>query len=206
MELMEEIPEFREDDEYAMYLKDVGLENIQSIHGVRNLLYMLPQRSLIPEEHHGSTWVADRSVKYIKDNAGKRPFFLWSSWIAPHPPFDVPDSFADLYNDTDIPEAFKLGTGHELFFVNKPEYTLNRYNELYTECKKRGFNVTDWSDKWDIYKANDNSRCKLIKYPYNEHDNSLIHDRIKERLIGMKRIHYYSKTITAEEAIKILIL
>jgi len=110
MELMEEIPEFREDDEYAMYLKDVGLENIQSIHGVRNLLYMLPQRSLIPEEHHGSTWVADRSVKYIKDNAGKRPFFLWSSWIAPHPPFDVPDSFADLYNDVDIPETLKSKT------------------------------------------------------------------------------------------------
>jgi arylsulfatase A-like enzyme len=110
MELMEEIPEFREDDEYAMYLKEVGLGNIQNIHGVRNLLYMTPQRSLIPEEHHGSTWVADRSVEYIKENAGRRPFFLWSSWIAPHPPFDVPDTFADLYNDADIPEALKSET------------------------------------------------------------------------------------------------
>ena len=50
MELMEEIVSYRERDEYAMYLKNVGLGNIQNIHGVRNLLCLLPQRSLIPEK------------------------------------------------------------------------------------------------------------------------------------------------------------
>ncbi len=110
MELMEECPGFREDDEYTMYLKENGLGNILNIHGIRNLLYYLPQRSLIPEEHHGSTWVADRSVKYIKENKGRRPFFLWSSWIAPHPPFDIPDSYADMYKDKDLPEVFKSKT------------------------------------------------------------------------------------------------
>jgi hypothetical protein len=39
----------------------------------------------------------------------------------------------------DIPLNFKLGTGHELFFINKPKYTLNRSNELYRECKKNDF-------------------------------------------------------------------
>jgi arylsulfatase len=106
MELMEEVPEFREEDEYAMYLKQVGLGHVQNIHGVRNLLYMLPQRSLIPEEHHGTTWVADRSVEFIRNNHGRHPFFLWSSWIAPHPPFNVPDSFADLYKNIDLPEPY----------------------------------------------------------------------------------------------------
>jgi arylsulfatase A-like enzyme len=104
MELMEEIPVHREDDDYAMYLKSVGLGHIQNIHGVRNLLYMAPQQSLIPEEHHGSTWVGDRSVDYLRQEAGRRPFFLWSSWIAPHPPFDVPDTFANLYDGRDLPE------------------------------------------------------------------------------------------------------
>lgn len=103
MELMEELPCFREEDEYAVYLKSAGLGHIRHIHGVRHLLYMLPQRSLIPEEHHGSTWVGDRSVEFLKANYN-RPFFLWSSWIAPHPPFDVPDSFAGIYDDADIPE------------------------------------------------------------------------------------------------------
>lgn len=103
MELMEEIPRHLEDDEYAMYLRDNGYERIQSIHGVRHLLYMLPQRSLIDETHHGSTWVAERSIHYLKENMGKRPFFLWSSFIAPHPPFDVPERWADLYKEKELP-------------------------------------------------------------------------------------------------------
>ncbi len=104
LELMEEIPFTREEDEYALYLKDVGYGHVQNIHGVRNLLYMLPQRSIIPEAHHGTKWVADRTIAYLRSNRGRQPFFLWSSWIAPHPPFDVVDRFADLYADADLPE------------------------------------------------------------------------------------------------------
>ena len=103
MELMEEIPRNLEDDEYAMYLRDHGFGDIQSIHGVRHLLYMLPQRSLVDEEHHGSSWVAERSIHHLRENGGKRPFFLWSSFIAPHPPFDVPDEWADLYKGKELP-------------------------------------------------------------------------------------------------------
>jgi arylsulfatase len=111
LELMEELCTWREDDEYATYLKNVGLGNIIHLHGVRNLLYFLPQQSIIPEEHHGSKWVADRSIDFIKNHHGKgRPFFLWSSWIAPHPPFDVPESFAHLYDDRDIPEPLQSKT------------------------------------------------------------------------------------------------
>lgn len=103
MELMEEIPRHLEDDEYAMYLRNHGYEEIQSIHGVRHLLYMLPQRSLVDDKHHGSAWVAERSIHYLKENLGKRPFFLWSSFIAPHPPFDVPESWANLYKGKELP-------------------------------------------------------------------------------------------------------
>lgn len=103
MELMEEIPRFLEDDDYAMYLRENGYENIQSIHGVRHLLYMLPQRSLVDAEHHGSSWVAERSIHHLKENGGHRPFFMWSSFIAPHPPFDVPEGWADLYKGAELP-------------------------------------------------------------------------------------------------------
>ena len=106
MELMEELPKTREEDEYAMYLKRVGLGNVQNIHGIRNLLYMLPQRSLIPDEHHGTKWVADRAIDYLQTNRGRQPFFLKASWIAPHPPFDITDRLADLYKDIDLPEPF----------------------------------------------------------------------------------------------------
>ncbi len=104
MELMEELPNYREQDEYAMYLKEAGLGHIQNIHGVRNLLYMLPQRSLIPEEHHGTFWVGRRTADFIRTNNGRHPFFVWASWIAPHPPFDITDRFAELYENADLPE------------------------------------------------------------------------------------------------------
>ena len=110
MELMEELPKTREEDEYAMYLKDQGYGNIQNIQGVRNLLYMTPQHSLVPEEHHGSNWVGDRSVEFINTNKGRRPFFLWSSWIAPHPPFNNPETYKDLYRNSEIPEPIKSKT------------------------------------------------------------------------------------------------
>ena len=100
MELMEEIPLHREDDEYLLYLKANGYGHIRQVHGVRNLLYHQPQVSVIPEEHHGSTWVADRTIDFLTRHARHypdRPFFCWSSWIAPHLPWNAPEPFASMY-------------------------------------------------------------------------------------------------------------
>lgn len=96
MELMEEIPKCREEDEYLLYLKRVGYGHIRQVHGVRNLLYHHPQVSVIPEEHHGSTWVADRTVDFLHEHR-YQPFFCWSSWIAPHLPWNAPEPFASMY-------------------------------------------------------------------------------------------------------------
>ncbi len=141
MELMKELPRFREEDDYAMYLKKVGYGHIQNIHGVRNLLYMVPQRSLIPEEHHGTTWVGERTVDFIHTNAGRHPWFLWAGWIAPHPPFDVPDTFADLYKDRDIPPPRASETEVSVFARNnhhiadlpagRERETIRRMQEVY---------------------------------------------------------------------------
>lgn len=105
MELMEEIPRYRQDDDYAMYLTSVGEERIQSLHGVRNVLAMLPQQPIQAEEHTGTCWVADRLIQHLQNNGGKRPFFYWGSWIAPHPPFSVPKRYADLYSSRDLPKS-----------------------------------------------------------------------------------------------------
>lgn len=138
MELMEEIPHVRDDDDYAQYLKAVGYGNVRNLHGVRNLLYMVPQRSLVPEAHHGTTWVADRCIDFINTEAGRRPFFLWAGWIAPHPPFNVPDEFADMYKNAVLPEPFSSETAQWFHAVQsksmadlpRPEL-LRRMRELY---------------------------------------------------------------------------
>jgi len=149
MELMEEIPRYREDDEYAMYLKANGWGHIQNIHGVRNLLYMLPQRSLIPEEHHGSTWVGKRSAEFIRTNAGRRPFFLWSSWIQPHPPFDITDSVAELYKDRALPAPLVSETplgpqaANAARYADFPEGEQAVYNRRMRECYYAAVSLVD---------------------------------------------------------------
>lgn len=106
MELMEEIPDWRDEDEYLLYLQENGYGHVREVHGIRNILYHLPQVSLIPEEHHGSTWVADRTIDFLEQNAanGNRPFFCFSSWIAPHPPWNPPEPYASMYD----PESLSL--------------------------------------------------------------------------------------------------
>lgn len=102
----------------------------------------------------------------------------------------------------DIPSTFRLGTGHELFFINKPTYTLLRFKEIHQECINRGFNMTDFSDNWDVYEKKDSHL--FVDYPYSETDNKLIIERITERLLSMKNIHYNRKKTTAEKMIELI--
>jgi len=43
---------------------------------------------------------------------------------------------------TPLPENFRFGEGHLRFFYNKLGYLHNRYWSIYTECKRRGYNIT----------------------------------------------------------------
>jgi arylsulfatase A-like enzyme len=99
---MEEIPRRRQDDQYATFLEEEGLGSVQNFHGVRANLYLTPQNSQMDEEHHPNHWVADRAVDWLEHNQD-HPFFLFCSWIHPHPPWATPVEFQGLYKDKDIP-------------------------------------------------------------------------------------------------------
>lgn len=96
---MDEVPHTREEDDYAMYLKEKGYGGIHGINGIRHCLYMQPQRPLMPEEHHGSAWVANTAIDYLKRTQRRRPFLMWAGFIHPHPPLHVPDVWANLYDN-----------------------------------------------------------------------------------------------------------
>ena len=82
-------------------------------------------------------------------------------------------------NLENIPEKFCLGPGHVKFFYDKGLYTFNRYVELYNECIKRNFNVTDFRNAWDIYKQ----RLDLYNdYTPTNEDIKIITQRINEKL------------------------
>jgi deoxyribonuclease (pyrimidine dimer) len=81
------------------------------------------------------------------------------------------------FNLSGQPVKFTLGTGHVKFFYNKLLYLKNRYEELYAECVRRGFNVTYYGDAW-----NDIPSELMNDYVPTDEDRHVIRERIKERL------------------------
>ncbi|MGB3327394.1 MAG: sulfatase-like hydrolase/transferase, partial [Thermomicrobiales bacterium] len=57
----------------------------------------------LPEEFHYTTWTAERTIAAIeRDVAAGVPFFTWSSFHDPHPPYLVPEPWASMYDPADM--------------------------------------------------------------------------------------------------------
>jgi deoxyribonuclease (pyrimidine dimer) len=80
------------------------------------------------------------------------------------------------YNIINIPNKFKLGTGHVKFFYDKLEYLRKRYLKLRTEAIYRGFNVSDFSNAWDDVPIE-----LLNDYIETDYDRKIIINRIRDR-------------------------
>ena len=101
---MEECIDHRVNDDYLRYLRENGVRT-RFPKGIRDLLFFQPQTCGIPVEHHKNTWVADRSIDFLREHTRYRtnqPFFLWSSWISPHPPFAPCEPYDDMYDPADM--------------------------------------------------------------------------------------------------------
>ncbi len=116
---------WREDDDYCRFVHDSGYDHVSALMGVRSEYYYIPQPSQLPARLHNSTWVADRSLEFLESRDRDRPFFLWSSFIKPHPPFESPSPWHRLYKPVDMPLPH-LPTGYEslLTYWNRRQ---NRY-------------------------------------------------------------------------------
>ena len=63
-----------------------------------------PYRAEIPAELHETTWCGRETRTRLRSLAGTdEPFFLFSSYWRPHSPLEVPEPWASMYNDIDIP-------------------------------------------------------------------------------------------------------
>ena len=51
------------------------------------------------EETHPTRWVADRAIDFLRRRDRDHPFFLMVSFVRPHPPFDAPACFFDMYRN-----------------------------------------------------------------------------------------------------------
>jgi choline-sulfatase len=104
MHLMEEIPGHRCDDAYAEWLDSEGYGDVRTVHGSRPLIYHEPQRAVVDDDHHGSAWVATRTIELIERNQGRRPFYIHAGWINPHPPWNITEKWWGHYDGVDLPD------------------------------------------------------------------------------------------------------
>jgi arylsulfatase len=100
--LAEEIPGTQEEDDYLTFLRRVGYDHVHEPHGVRHEYYYIPQVSQLPDAYHATTWIGDRSVEFIQ-HPPRTPWFLFASFIQPHPPFDPTVPFVSRYDPEDMP-------------------------------------------------------------------------------------------------------
>lgn len=61
------------------------------------------------EKYHPTNWVTDRCLDFLRRRDPDQPFFLMASYLRPHPPFDAPQYYFDLYRDKDLRPPF-VGT------------------------------------------------------------------------------------------------
>jgi len=57
----------------------------------------------LPEKYHYSVWTAERTIVQLDEAvAAGRPFFCWSSFHDPHPPYLVSEPWAGMYDPNDM--------------------------------------------------------------------------------------------------------
>ena len=86
-------------DDYLYYLKDhVGQHADFNATGPECNSW-ITHPWIYEERFHPNNWVADESIRFLKTRDRTRPFFLMSSFVRPHQPFDAPASYYDMYKD-----------------------------------------------------------------------------------------------------------
>lgn len=149
--LSEEIPRRASEDEFLSDLIDAGYAHVEEPHGARHEMYYIPQVSQLPEHLHTTAWTGRKTVEFLEEHArersgrsggggnadragnadsagsGAQPFFCWSSFIKPHPPFDPPVPWNTLYRPTDLPLGLAVRAEDELARHTYYHRTQNRF-------------------------------------------------------------------------------
>jgi len=84
--------------------------------------------SALPSAWHGSTWLGDRTVSYLRERDPERPFCAWVSFPDPHHPFDCPEPWSTLHHldEVDLPaegakDLERRPWWHRASLENEPE-------------------------------------------------------------------------------------
>lgn len=91
-------------NDYNEWLRDVsGGECDELDNGLHFNSASVSRPSCLPEKWHVNTWTANTAINFLKRRDKTRPFMLNVSFARPHPPFDPPKVYWDMYKDKKIP-------------------------------------------------------------------------------------------------------
>src|SRR5690606_15719299 len=90
-------------EDYLNELEETPYRGMYRGHGLGgNEVY--PAYSAVPVDHTTTNWTVEESIEFLRQRDPGAPFFLWTSFEAPHPPFDPPESYVRLYDGRAIPQ------------------------------------------------------------------------------------------------------
>ena len=128
-------------NDFHAYLSANGYEHVLEPQGIRSEMYYLPQPSQLPARHHHTSWAADRAIDFLKARDREQPFFLWTSFIKPHPPFEAPTPWQKLYRAADMlpprrPPGYEDLLTYWNRFQNRYKYRDKGYDEMLYRAMK----------------------------------------------------------------------
>lgn len=105
---------------YALWMEEKGLTNWRDYFedfppNEAKRKALLDNRSWsLPEEYHYSAWTGDRTIAQMQEAVNEdKPFFIWSSFHDPHPPYLVPEPWASMYNPDDMEPGRMIPGEHD---------------------------------------------------------------------------------------------
>ena len=122
------------DSPYTDFLTEKRLINVHREHlrtYVRGLArrYLHPWEeppTLLPTEDHLDMYTARKSVEWIQNYKGRKPFYLQICFPGPHDPFDSPAEYRAMYKPEDMPLAI----------MEKPQPPVSPQLEPFLELSK----------------------------------------------------------------------
>lgn len=91
--------------DYYRYMEKHPDKGVPMDHGVGQN-EMTPVISTVNDTNSLTHWIVDRSIDFLETRDETRPFFLWTSFAKPHPPFDPALEYWQLYDTDDMPDPW----------------------------------------------------------------------------------------------------
>lgn len=105
-------------DDYFYYLKkQKGIDYDVTDTGI-DCNSFVSRPWMYEEELHPTNWVTSRCIDFIRRRDPQKPFFLMASYLRPHPPFDAPKFYFDLYKNKELKEP-TIGDWENTDRINK---------------------------------------------------------------------------------------